>query len=488
MSRARIHDLRNGETVVTAKSGSGAAAARFAAALLSTAALALWADSAAAQIDLVQAWHAAEEHDAAFAAAKALRDAGDTRRRQGKAMLMPQVSLSAGAGYVEMDRDTTGAQFSAPGFGSSSDAEFRTRINSGQSTGVALTARQPLYSPERAASGRQLDRQAALADAQFRDARQALILRTAQAYFDVLIVDDAVAAAAAQKDAAARAWDAAAERFEAGAEPVTGRYEAQARRDEAGVRALALKSDLSLKRALLADMTGEPPASLAALAAHADVSRIQAGALNDWNARAAAGNPALAIVALTQDIARDEIEKFKSLAAPSVDLVAQLSDDRMQGSSGFGTSRITSNARTIGVQLTIPLFTGGLRSARHDEAIALADKARYDAAAASQSVQRQVLAAWLSVTTGLDQVKASEAAAESSRLRLDATLIGQEAGARTTIDLLNAQADFYASRHRLTEARYQLLLDRLRLVATTGELAEPDVRAVNALLNQAGSP
>jgi len=447
------------------------------------------ATAAGMPLDLLQAWHAAEQNDAAFAAAKAQREAGDTKRRQGTALLLPQVALSGSAGYLDLDRDTTGAQFSAPGFGSSSDAEFRTRISNGQSAGVALSARQPLYSPERAAGRRQLDRQAQLADAQYHEAQQSLILRTAQAYFDVLVAADALGAASAQKAAATRAWQEASERFAAGAEPVTGRYEAQARKDEAEVRELALKNELSVRRALLEDVTGQPGAGLAALSSRVDMSRIAAGSLNDWSARAAAGNPAIAIVALTQDIARDEIEKFKALAAPSLDLVAQVADDRMQGSSGFGTTaHITSNARSIGLQLSIPLFTGGMRSARHDEAVALADKARWDAAATAQAVRREVLAAWLAVTTGLDQVRANEAALESSRLRLDATAIGREAGARSTIDLMNAQADFYASRHRLAEARYQLVLSRLRLTAAAGELAEGEVSAVNGLLSPPEAP
>jgi len=86
------------------------------------------------------------------------------------------------------------------------------------------------------------------------------------------------------------------------------------------------------------------------------------------------------------------------------------------------------------------------------------------------------------VTTGLAKLKAYEAALESSRLRLDATATGREAGARTTLDLVNAQADYYGSQHGLTEMKYRLLLSRLRLVAAAGELSESDVQAVNALL------
>jgi len=185
---------------------------------------------------------------------------------------------------------------------------------------------------------------------------------------------------------------------------------------------------------------------------------------------------------LGHDIARDEVAKYRALVSPSLDFVAQLSDERMSGPNGFGTTRINSTAATVGLQLTIPLVTGGMRSAKHDEAVAMAEKARYDAEALRLEVLRQTQAAWLSVTTGIAQIRAQEQVLRSASARLDATETGQEVGARTTLDLVNAQADLFRAQLRLAQAKHQLLLGRLRLAASTGELSESDVQAVNAIL------
>ncbi len=154
----------------------------------------------------------------------------------------------------------------------------------------------------------------------------------------------------------------------------------------------------------------------------------------------------------------------------------------MAGPNSFGSTRITSTAATVGLQISIPLLTGGMRSARHDEALALAEKARFDGEALRREVMRQTQAAWLAVSTGIAQVRAQEQALKSARERLDATETGQEAGARTTLDLVNAQADLYRAKLRLAQAKHQLLLGRLRLSASAGELSERDLQAVNSVL------
>jgi outer membrane protein len=138
------------------------------------------------------------------------------------------------------------------------------------------------------------------------------------------------------------------------------------------------------------------------------------------------------------------------------------------------------NGSLIGLQLSIPLYTGGLRSAKHDEAVALADKARFDVEATRKAVSQRTRTAWLSVASGLYRIRARERALESSRARLDATEIGHEVGARTTLDLLNAQADHFRAERELAQAKYQLVLDRLALLQASGELSEVDLRAANA--------
>lgn len=438
------------------------------------------APMAHAGIGLLEAWQAAQQHDPVYAAAHAQWQAGRTKSRQGQSLLRPQIAVTGAAGYLTTDRNTTGAQFSAPGFGASNDAAFRTKIDGGTSTSWAVTAQQPIYNAERSASSQQLERQAAIADVQFRAAQQELILRAAQAYFGVVLAEDTLATLRAQKEAALRALDAATEKFAAGATPITDRDEAQARYDEIRTQEILSQNDVTTTRTAFFDLTGKPADALDRISGEA---RYAARPLEEWNDRAARHNPLIAMQALGHEIARDEVAKFRALTSPSLDLFARIADDRMRGASGYGpTAHVTANTRIVGLQLTIPLYTGGMRSAKRDEAIALAEKAQLDAQSLRQEVLRQTQAAWLAVNTGLERVAAHEQALRSARSRLDATETGREVGARTTLDFLNAQSDYYQAQRNLLHTRYQLLLDRLRLAAIGGELGEDELREVNAAL------
>ncbi|MEO8441066.1 MAG: TolC family outer membrane protein [Betaproteobacteria bacterium] len=439
--------------------------------------------------DLVNAWQAAQQHNPGFAAARAQWEAGLTRKRQGRALSLPQVTASAAGGYIETDRNTTGAQFNAPGFGASNDATFRTHIDGGSTTTWAISAQQSLYSAERLANSRQLDRQSQLAEEQFRSAQQDLILQTAQAYFAVLLAEESLATLQAQKDAAARALDVAMERFDAGAAPVTDRDEAQARFDAIVTDELLARDELQLKRAAFADLTGLASERLKRVSADTSFDQFNSSPLSAWTERASRRNPLIAMQDLGRDIARDELDKFRALMAPSLDLVARVADDRMNGGNGFGgTTHLNANTRTVGVQVTIPLYSGGMRDAKRDEAAALVRKSEFDAQALRQEVLRQTQASWLGVSTGISRVKAQTQALRSARSRLNATETGREVGERTTLDLMNAQTDFYQAQRNLAQVKYQLLLDRLRLAAVAGDLTDAELREVNAVLAHVDAP
>lgn len=432
--------------------------------------------------DLLAAWQAAARHDPVFGAAREQLQAGQARQQQGAALLRPQVALTGSTALVSTDTDTTGAQFRAPGFGSSTDAEFRTRVNGGQSAGWSVVAQQSLYNATRFANARQLDRQGRLAAAQFNAAQQDLILRTAHAYFAVLLAQDAIETLQTQREAAARALDVASEKFAAGAVPVTDRDEARARFDEISTRELTARNELDMKQADFADLSGLPADRLNRLKPGAAFDSLAVGSLAEWSERASRQNPLVEMQELGHAVARDEIDKFRALTSPSVDLIARISDDHLHGGNGFGSTSVNASSRSVGVQLTIPLYEGGMRSAKRDEAEALARKAGLDVTALRQEVVRQTRAAWLGVSTGITQIHAYEQALHSARSRLGATETGNDVGARTMLDLMNAQSDFYQAQRNLAQAKYQLLLNRLRLAATAGALAEAELREVNAYL------
>jgi len=151
----------------------------------------------------------------------------------------------------------------------------------------------------------------------------------------------------------------------------------------------------------------------------------------------------------------------------------------LSGNGDFGPASNTASSGMIGVQLTIPVFTGGYRSAQHEEALNLAEKARLDEARARQQVALQTRAAWMGLTTGADRVAALAAAREASRARLEATRLGLEVGDRSTLDLLNAQTDAANAELALLQARIGIYTERLRLAGLAGALEEDQLKAIN---------
>jgi len=433
-------------------------------------------------LDLVEAWRAAQEHDLEYSAARAAHEAGEARRVQGSALWRPSVSLTGTAGRMSSNTETTGAQFSAPGLGQSNGVAFNTSVNDGTSGSWAVSARQPLFSGERLAQSRQLALAADLADLQWAAARQALMMRTVERYFDVVLAEDSLRVLREQQGAVDRALEEAQERYRVGDSPITDTHEATARSQAIKAQVLAAETDLELKQVALADMTGLPPQSLHPKIPSEEAAVTQVAALDRWLDDAASGNPTLRMQAASVEVARQEAAKYRAISSPSLDLVAKAGRDRLSGSGDFGSASSTSSSGMIGVQLTVPVFTGGYRSAQHEEALGLAEKARAEEARSRQQIALQTRAAWLGLTVGASRVAALSAALESSRARLDATRLGHQVGDRTTLDLLNAQSDASSAELNLLQARMALLTERLRLAALAGVLDEPELQAVNARL------
>lgn len=432
--------------------------------------------AAAETTDLMQAWHSARQHDTAFAAARAERRVGEQKQRQSRALLLPQVHAVGALGVGSMNSRTGGAQFTAQGFGTSNDVDFRTDVDRGHTERWSIVVQQPLYDAERVANSRQLDKQAGLAEAKYSNAEQDLILRVAQAYFDLAWARDSEMLLVAERDSAKRSLDETKSRFESGDIPITDANESQARFDMISAQLLAAHSESEIRRAVFFDTTGIDPVNL--LQPVIDTSEEKA-ALSEWQQRAENNNPLLTMQALGVEIAQADIDKYRALTSPVVALVAQAGEDRLHGDGNYGAGNIETSNWMVGVQLSVPLFTGGMRSAKHAEAIAQTDKVQADLVALHQLVARQTQTAWLGVTSGAAQVRALEQARKSAQLRLSATELGHSNGARSTLDLLNAQTEAYAAERALRQAKYALVMNRLRLAAVAGALDETTLQTVS---------
>jgi outer membrane protein len=435
-------------------------------------------------MDLLEAWHAAQTKDPVFSAARAGAEAGKKKNDQAKALGLPQVTATAGTGVINSYNKIKDAEFSAPGMGSAGGASFKTQTDQGVDLRWQVSAEQPLYNAERSTTARQLNKQAELAEVKLSAEEQQLILRVANAYFNVLLAEDTLAAVKKQRLAVAQALAVAKGRFAEGDVAIIDTHEAQARDDVLVSQELEADSHYQLAQAALADLTGtfEADNVLARPSEQANFQQLNSGELKEWLALAQSNSPNLHLQQIRQGIAHDEIDRYHSSTAPVLNLVAQAGGEELIGFGG-SNSELSNHSVSVGVQLTIPLFTGGMRNAKYEEAVALEAQAKDEAEAIRLRAGQEARAAWMGVTVGKGKVKALEQSLKSAQVKLDATGLGREVGDRTTLDVLNAEQEYHYTRTELFRVRYQTLISFLNLAAISGALDEKRLAEVNAILS-----
>ena len=432
-------------------------------------------------LDLAQAWRAVQTADPAMAVARAVAQGGETQRQQATAMWRPQVSVSVGAGMAGADSASTGAHFAAPGLGASNGVDFNTAVNSGVSTRWSVSARQALRSGERSAQARKLELSADIAQVQSNNAQRDLMLLTAKRYVDLLVAQNHVDLLRQQQVAVNRALVEAQDRFALGDKPVTETYEARARAMVLQAQLLSAENTGVMAKRLLAQSTGLPEAELTlqAPSSTAGAEFSEARSMEQWLTMALEHNGALRLQAMRVQSAQEEVSKYSVGASSTLDLVAQVGQERVSGDGDFGAATNSSGQRMVGLQWSMPVFTGGMRDARQQQAQYLQDQAQAELEAARQQTGQIVQQLWLTLQTGPARLRAMQAAHQASKARLEATRLGLQVGDRTTSDLLQAENDSSAAALALVQARGDLLLARLQLGAMVGVLDDAELEALN---------
>ena len=449
---------------------------------LAAAVLAL-CSTAASATDLMQVWEAVQKHDPQGMVSQASRAAGSARLEQANALWRPTVGLSTSAGWASAQSQMNGAQFSALQSGLSDRANFGTSINGGSSTRWTLSAKQALYNRERQAQSAQLDLAAQASELEWQLAQQDWMLQTTQRYFDAVQAEQRLALIAQQQVAVNKALTEAKDRFAIGEAPVTDTHEAQARAQALAAQAIAASNDLQMARQVLVDVSGLPAGALALQAPKRASLQSELDALSVWLQKAEQ-NPMIGLQQLQADVAQQEVRKHGAMTAPTLDMVAQASRERISGTGDFGVASNTQSQQMVGVMLNVPLYTGGWRSAKLQEARQLRLKAQAELERTRLQVSQMTRSAWLAVQSGQARIAALEAADTASQARLDATQLGRQVGDRTTLDLLNAQNDASAAQLALLQARIDVLMGLLRLHALAGQLDAQKLQAVNAALQR----
>ena len=429
-----------------------------------------WLATSLLAADLLQVYRAAQDNDPTFAAARATLDAGREKVPQGRAGLLPSLTLAGNTVWNDNEIAAHGGR-----------TLLKPRYNS---NGYTVSLSQPLFRWQNWVAYDQAKMQVAQAEANFSQARQDLILRVAQAYFDVNYATENLKAVKANQTAIAQQLESAKKNFEVGTATITDTHEAQARFDLAVAQEIAATSDLEVKRRALQAIIGQEPGPLAMTRPEVPLTPPQPNDMTQWVTAAEKDSISVQIQQAVADIATREVDKQQAGHLPTVDLVANSGTSKSFASV---TGLVDTDFQNVGIQVNVPLFQGGAVMSRQREASAN----RAAALSALEGARRgAALAArqyYLGVVNGLAQVQALRAAMISSQSALESNKLGYEVGVRINIDVLNAENQVYVTRRDYARAVLDTLMAQLRLKASVGALGEDDVAAINALLDPASA-
>ncbi len=399
---------------------------------------------AAQAFDLLEAWQAAQAHDARFAAASYARDAGQEQTVQGRANLLPQVSINGQAGKAfnkEPDRHNSRTQ------------------------GWGVQVSQPLFDMNKWHRYKQGQINTDLANEEYLLASQSLLLNVSQAYFNVLLAQDQLRATLATKAAYLKQLEQAKAMFNVGSATIVDTYEAQAGFDAASAQEIAAKTTLKMAQARLTQLTGLPANTIQKI----DGERVSLVTnqlpFETWLDTAINHSNQLKIKALAVQTATENLGISQSERLP----VATLNGDYQDSYNRIsGDEKRTTRGSSVGIKISMPLFSGGAINSQVREAKAKELEAKAELEAATRDLTEEVRQNFLNVTNGQAQLIAQENLVKSAKAKLDATTLGKSVGVRSNLDLVLAEQAYSDAIQQRANARYTYLQAHLTLAQSTG--------------------
>jgi outer membrane protein len=419
--------------------------------------------------DLVQVYRDALRYDAQYAAARHALDAGRERLPQGEALLLPNIGLSAGYNYGDAK-----VKFEDPAL-SSVDRNPRD-------WNYTLSLTQPIFRKDNWLRRDQAEFQVRQAESTFEQARQDLILRSAQAYFEVLAAQATLTVVKAQKVATAEQLAQAKRNFEVGTATITDTHEAQARYDLIVAQEIQAQNDLENRQRALQQITGKEYAGLKDLRADVKLAPPNPNKMQAWVDLAEKQGYPVRIQEAVTEIAALEAKRGEAGHYPTLDAVASYRDFNQREPVSLSAVGSETRQGTIGLQLALPLYQGGAITSRERETAALYMRSKEDLENARRASALAARQAYLAVNSGIAGIRALEQALVSSKSALESNKLGYEVGVRINIDVLNAQQQVFSTERDLALARYNTINNQLRLKSAAGSLAEDDLIEVNRAL------
>jgi outer membrane protein len=467
---------------------------RVPAALLgSLSALALAAPASSA--DLVEVYQRAVQNDPQIREADANRLASRESKPQALAALLPQINASGSYETSTSDGSSVFPDTNILGEVEILNRDTETEVDT---KAYQLQLRQTIFRWDQWQTLKRADAEVAQAEADYQAAQQDLIQRTAQRYFDVLAAQDTVDAAQATLEAFSRQLEQADKRFEVGLIAITDVQEARAAHDQAAAGVIQAKRSLATSLELLRELTGESFNALAAPIEDLPLRSPDPENEEQWVASALEQNLRVISARLATDIAKQDVRVARSGHFPTIDLVAGRS-----GNDIAGDQTITNPPRgpipqtrqtfpadrdgtddSIGVQVTLPIYSGGGTSSRVRQRVYLHRAARERLERANRETERATRDAYLGVMSEISRVKALKQGLESSKTALQATEAGFEVGTRTTVDVLDARRRLFEAQTNYSRSRYDYIINILNLRLAAGTLQEADLQTMNNYLKE----
>ncbi len=417
-------------------------------------------------MDLTEVYTLAETNDPIYRQVVFSYLATQESKPQARALLLPSANLSANT----TENDQT---ISSAGFGASGDANFNSH-------GYNFDVTQPIFRWDRYLSLKQTDSLIQQAEAEKLSAQQDLIIRVSVAYFTVLAAMDNIEFTKAETKSLSRQLEQANQRFEVGLTAITDVHEAQAGFDRATADDILAGNLLDNARENLREITGEYITELASLGISMPLVSPEPNDIDQWSKTAESQNMNIIAAKHNMENSRQEINIQNAGHLPTLDLVA---DHGYNVSGGrFGDTKIRSTG--IGLELKVPIYQGGLISSKSKEARYLYDQSRQRLEQAFRAAQKETRQAYLGVISGISRVAALKQALVSSETALKATETGFEVGTRTAVDVVASERTTLDAKRQHARARYDYLLDSLRLKQAAGTLSPDDLKQISAWLNE----
>jgi outer membrane protein len=427
--------------------------------------------------DLLEIFNLAAENDPEIRQARAQYNAQHTLVDQGRSFLLPTISATG-----RSSRDTTGIDGPPPAAGGFFSLPAHSFANGFNTKGYGLSVRQALLNFEAwyaFKSAQKGDQVAALTLAR---AEQQLIMRVATAYFDVLRSKANLASFEGEEAAALRVLEQTQQRFDVGLIPITDVYDSQANADLASVNRLVEENNLSQRLEALEAITGRPFETVEMLMDEFPITPHETP-LEEWVQVALEQSPTVQSAELDFEAKKDDAKSARARMMPTVDVSVGYNWNQSGNPLSF-TPNLASESSQVTLNLTVPLFAGGLNNARLRQAYYTRDASEEALLKAKRDNTMSTRNAWRSVETDVRAVQARAQAIVSAQSALEATQVGAEVGTRNVVDVVLAQRLLFQAQRDYANARFNYVMDTLTLKQAAGTLSPQDVMDINGWLRE----